>query len=97
MPNRRHERPPRFVSPIAVSAAPAGLQPAGYSPQTMRRQHRDYRNVLSESAAPCLQETVAGFKVDERYLTPDGSRADSDEKKDIPRPEPLDECVIGMN
>jgi hypothetical protein len=46
---------------------------------------------------PCLQAMVAGFRLDERYLTPDGSCADSDEKKDIAYSEPLDECVTGVN
>ena len=37
------------------------------------------------------------IQVDERYLKPDGSRADSDEKKNIVCSEPLDDCVIDEN
>jgi hypothetical protein len=36
-------------------------------------------------------------QVDERYLKPDGSRAYSDEKKNIVCSEPLDDCVIDEN
>jgi hypothetical protein len=96
-PHQQPGRDARDRRICSVSAAPVGLQPVGYSPQTMRRRHRDYRNVLSEPAAPCLQVMVVGFRLDGRYLTPDRSCADSDEKKDIACSEPLDECVIGVN
>jgi len=46
--------------PFPVSAAPAGLRPVDYSPQTMRRRHRDYRNVLSESAAHVCKKWSLG-------------------------------------